>query len=111
MECPVVNDAVSSHKEFASHYINAELSVWYYYLVTAIEEVALIKLMDDTTELLGDSLTSAQVAVGVKEGVSKILFTVHTRMELNPDQVFFKFEFGFSNTFNDTRRQKMLQEI
>ena len=70
MECPVVNDAVSSHKEFASHYINAELSVWYYYLVTAIEEVALIKLMDDTTELLGDSLTSAQVAVGVKAGVS-----------------------------------------
>ena len=126
MACPLAAEAVRRHKNFAEKFVNAELPAWYYWVACATKMIALVKKHSDmeggvpdvcpigmggckrrawTTRLMRDNAAvfkrtfwPVQVAVGVKAGVPKLVYSVTEHMRHHKGHVLMKLD--FTNAFN-----------
>ena len=119
---------------FACEYFNARLPSWYYWVVTSVKLVGLLKrivapgrtpdtrpigvgsnrrrawtgqLADDHSTDFADILWPSNVAVGVKAGIPKMLFALRAHMEANPSHILLKLD--FTNAFNTMSRAAIIQ--
>ena len=133
---PQAADAINKHASFVSLYVNAELPKWYYYVASATSMIALIKkaattpggtpdvrpigmggckrrawtslLMQDNADVFRKTFWPVQVAVGVKAGVTKLIFAITEHLRAHPQHTLLKLD--FTNAFNSVWRTSILNE-
>ena len=129
----LASKAVSLHEHFAEDFLNARLPSWYYWVVTSVKLVGLLKkvtpvgrvpdvrpigmgnnrrrawtgqLVEDHAHILATEMWPAQVAVGVSAGITKMVFALRAHMQAHPDHLLLKLD--FSNAFNTMSRAAVL---
>ena len=133
---PDARKAVSKHANFATAYVNAELPKWYYHIASATAMIALVKkaastphgtpdvrpigmggcrrrawismLIQDNADVFKKTFWPVQVAVGVKAGVTKLIYAVTEHMRAHPGHTLLKLD--FTNAFNSVWRGSILKE-
>ena len=123
--------------QFASSYANAELPAWFYMVLNTTQMLAPIKaqpadqhgapdvrpigvgeclkraihgsLATANKDALRDHLWPQQVAVGIADGISKLVFGMRLLVEAHPDWVVVKID--LKNAFNEIKRATVLERL
>jgi hypothetical protein len=134
---PKAKKAMELHAWLAEKLMNAELPDWYMRVISAVNIIAIVKSeaateeeapdvrpigMGDTWKravlasaarsdamAIGATYNGLQVAVGTKDGLSKLLFVIQTTMEKNQDFVLIKLD--LKNAYNAAERAAILKAI
>jgi len=124
-------------EEFATSYANAELPAWFYYVFTAVKAMAPIKRPASTPDgapdvrpvgvgeclrraihsavvsaqrpLLRDHLWPQQIAIGVPNGLSILIFGVRFLLEVHPEWVVVRVD--LRNAHNEVKRLALVRRM